>query len=452
MTRNDMSVPPMPRVRRSVWVIFAVAIAFAMIVPTVDFFAQWQAPVVLSVTLSTRQPALGQPVQLVVVLRRDHAAIAQQGKLLVTPAMVGMAIGGSITGGGRRRQRCPLRDHIATHHGGALARHAAFDPPGARAMGPGGAHRRAATGSHATYGWGQLMRASLAPLPMRRGSALPTTMTTFEQVLIANSAIIVAGTLVTFLFTRLSREPWHYLIATGCVVGITIAGVLCNAWLLRNTFAPLFSMLTTIQEVQHGAIEQHVTQDAASADIAQLAQAFNMMLDSLDGSRRAALLAVAQAQEDERRHIALELHDATGQELTGLLLRLEMVRQDLDEDSPISPRCAARSRRSRRRHARRLPACNRWRDSCARPSSTIWDSNPRFGAWSTSWGRRQSTSARWSSSLMAGAPRTSTRATGRDHALPRRAGSADQCRSPQPGTPHPCAPHTRSAAGFAADS
>ncbi len=92
MTRNDMSVPPMPRVRRSVWVIFAVAIAFAMIVPTVDFFAQWQAPVVLSVTLSTRQPALGQPVQLVVVLRHDHAAIAQQGKLLVTPAMVGMAM------------------------------------------------------------------------------------------------------------------------------------------------------------------------------------------------------------------------------------------------------------------------------------------------------------------------------------------------------------------------
>ncbi len=248
------------------------------------------------------------------------------------------------------------------------------------------------------------MRASLAPLPMRRGSALPTTMTTFEQVLIANSAIIVAGTLVTFLFTRLSQEPWHYLIATGCVVGITIAGVLCNAWLLRRAFAPLFSMLTTIQEVQRGAIERRVTQDAASADIAQLAQAFNMMLDSLDGSRRAALLAVAQAQEDERRHIALELHDATGQELTGLLLRLEMVRQDLDEEQPDLAAVRRQIETIGRRHARRLPACNRWHNSCARPSSTIWDSNPRFGAWSTSWGRRQSTSARWSSSLMAGAP------------------------------------------------
>jgi signal transduction histidine kinase len=43
---------------------------------------------------------------------------------------------------------------------------------------------------------------------------------------------------------------------------------------------------------------------------------------------------VVKAQEDERRHVARELHDEAGQALTGLLLHLEMMRAELEEAPP----------------------------------------------------------------------------------------------------------------------
>ncbi len=161
------------------------------------------------------------------------------------------------------------------------------------------------------------------------------TATIFEQVILTNSVIIVIGALATYLITHLSYEPYHYLIDTLFVVLATVAGVIVNAFLLRRAFQPLFGMLATIQSVQVGQTEQRVTADVPAGDIAQLAHAFNSMLDSLEEARRAGLRSVAHAQETERRRLALELHDATGQEITALILRMEVLRQELEE-SPIN--------------------------------------------------------------------------------------------------------------------
>jgi two-component system, NarL family, sensor histidine kinase UhpB len=176
-------------------------------------------------------------------------------------------------------------------------------------------------------------RRDLRPIrrpPRSRPQRTPTA-TIFEQVILTNSAIIVIGALATYLITHLSYEPYHYLIDTLFVVLVTVAGVAINALLLRRAFQPLFGMLATIQAVQAGQTERRVTADVSAADIAQLAHAFNTMLDTLDASRRASLRSVAQAQEAERRHLALELHDATGQEITALALRLEYIRQEIAE-------------------------------------------------------------------------------------------------------------------------
>jgi PAS domain S-box-containing protein len=55
-----------------------------------------------------------------------------------------------------------------------------------------------------------------------------------------------------------------------------------------------------------------------------------------EGRERLQQLAhkVVKAQEDERRHVARELHDEAGQALTGLLLHLEMMRAELEEAPP----------------------------------------------------------------------------------------------------------------------
>lgn len=161
---------------------------------------------------------------------------------------------------------------------------------------------------------------------------IPRHLTTFEQVLLGNSLVIIASTLLTFVVTHFALEPYHYLLDTLAVLLAILAGVGVNALLLRHAFGPLFTMLRTIQAVQRGEQEHRVNAQGAPADIEQLAQTFNGMLDSLEATQQAALRAIAQAQEDERRRVALELHDATGQELTALVLKLALIEQDLEAE------------------------------------------------------------------------------------------------------------------------
>lgn len=158
-----------------------------------------------------------------------------------------------------------------------------------------------------------------------------TQATTFEQTILANSVVIVASTLLAYWITHVSLEAYHFLLDTFFVLMATILGVTINALVLLHAFRPLFGMLATIRAVQQGATEQRAQVTVAAADIAQLATAFNAMLDTLETQRHIRLREIATAEENERRRLALELHDATGQDITALMLRLELVDQELAE-------------------------------------------------------------------------------------------------------------------------
>ncbi len=154
-------------------------------------------------------------------------------------------------------------------------------------------------------------------------------LSTFEKVIIANSVIIVLDTFAGWWITEHQPATYHYLIDTTFIVLAVLLGLFVNFLFLRAAFAPLRSLLVTIQAVECGDLEARVPLDTTDADVGVLARAFNAMLDQLARSRNEVAAHVLRAQEEERRRLALELHDQTGQSLTALVLHAEAIGQRL---------------------------------------------------------------------------------------------------------------------------
>lgn len=153
--------------------------------------------------------------------------------------------------------------------------------------------------------------------------------TTFEKAILANSVIIVLDTVAGWWITQHNPETYHYLIDTTFIALAVILGLTVNFLLLRAAFAPLHTVLKTIRAVEAGDLDARVEAHASDADALTLAHAFNAMLDRLEQARDDTAARVLRAQEAERRRLALELHDQTGQSLTALALHAESIAQRL---------------------------------------------------------------------------------------------------------------------------
>jgi two-component system sensor histidine kinase UhpB len=155
----------------------------------------------------------------------------------------------------------------------------------------------------------------------------------FEKVIIANSAIICLDTLLGWWITQHDPETYHYLIDTAFITLAVLVGLAINFALLRAAFAPLHAVMTTIRAVEEGNLEARAEAPPFDADADVLARAFNGMLDRLNRLRDETASRVLQAQERERRRLALELHDQTGQSLTALSLHISAVAARIDGET-----------------------------------------------------------------------------------------------------------------------
>lgn len=149
----------------------------------------------------------------------------------------------------------------------------------------------------------------------------------FEKVICINALVLVGEAIVGVWVTSHLLERYHYLIDTGFIVLATVISVLVNILLLRASFRPLFSLLQTIRLVSAGKTEARAPDLPTDTEIGELAQGFNSMLDRLESMRRVHALLIWQAQEEERRRVALELHDESSQNLTALLVHIEILQQ-----------------------------------------------------------------------------------------------------------------------------
>jgi two-component system sensor histidine kinase UhpB len=163
------------------------------------------------------------------------------------------------------------------------------------------------------------------------------SLSTFEKVLVANTLIILAEAAGAWWVTQHALESYHYLIDTFFLLVTAALSLMVNLVVLHAAFRPLFSLLYTIQRVEAGDYARRARISARDSDIAQLAAALNAMLDRLEAQRQQATSQILAAQEQERRRLALELHDQSSQTLTALTLHAQILTELLaSQPSPAS--------------------------------------------------------------------------------------------------------------------
>ncbi|MBK8470205.1 MAG: sensor histidine kinase [Candidatus Phosphoribacter sp.] len=107
------------------------------------------------------------------------------------------------------------------------------------------------------------------------------------------------------------------------IVGLAVIYVV-HALIIRNALGPLAELRQALTDLDSPRPDRTVPV-RRSDEIGAVAAAYNLMLERLDAEREESVRASLSAQEAERARVSGELHDAVGQSLTVLLLRLEML-------------------------------------------------------------------------------------------------------------------------------
>jgi two-component system, NarL family, sensor histidine kinase UhpB len=125
-------------------------------------------------------------------------------------------------------------------------------------------------------------------------------------------------------------------LTTAALVAILVLGAVAlalavNLVLLRRRFAPLETLIEEMEKVDLSrpgpTLPASIDGVGATDEVARIELAFLRMMSRLEAERRRAGSVALRAQEEERARVARDLHDEVNQSLTGLLLRLEAVRE-----------------------------------------------------------------------------------------------------------------------------
>jgi two-component system sensor histidine kinase UhpB len=159
----------------------------------------------------------------------------------------------------------------------------------------------------------------------------------FQRIALANSMIILVGAVGGTLVTRhLAIEAADLGLILLFATSGTLLSLAVNSWLVRQALRPLRELRRTVDRVQAGQVdEESLLLSDSDPDICQLSAAIESLVSQLEKRNRqlrALSEQVLNAQEEERKRIALSLHDDTGQALSMLIIHLERLETRLPAD------------------------------------------------------------------------------------------------------------------------
>jgi two-component system, NarL family, sensor histidine kinase UhpB len=161
------------------------------------------------------------------------------------------------------------------------------------------------------------------PSLVHRSPERPRRVGLLWRVFMTNAlVVVVAGVLLVVTPVTISGR-----ITTAELAGLLVALALmlgANLVLLRRVLLPLnqlTELMTAVDPDHPGRRLRDL--EASDPDVAALADAFNSMLDRLEGERRESARLALAAQEGERLRVARDLHDGIGQTLTAVTLQAD---------------------------------------------------------------------------------------------------------------------------------
>ena len=176
----------------------------------------------------------------------------------------------------------------------------------------------------------------------------------FWRIFLPNAAVLmIAWAVLSFSPAALHSPFVAPLEFAAGLAGLFVIYVV-NVLVLRRELAPfarLRNLMRTADPLRPG---RRLPTVGDSAEVVELTEAFNSMLDRLERERRTSSSRALEAQEAERLRLARDLHDEIGQRMTALLLELEGVSRDAGPDLAPAVGGARESARATLEELRRI--------------------------------------------------------------------------------------------------